>query len=292
MATPKGNTRKTGLEQCYTPSGIATELTRYLIEDVGVSTKVPWLEPAAGTGSFVDAMHNAGVKRVVALDIEPKAKSVALGDFLATDLEMRGGVCLTNPPFGRNHSLSIPFFNHASLYCDTIGFIVPRSWRKWSVVNRLDLNFHKVADFDIDVSYVDEDGALLTDSRILNTIFQVWQRRDTERVKMPDPAPKKWVQSVKPDVADASLTIFGRGCGTLKRDFARVPNTTQMFIKASKRTLSALDKVDLSAFFNQVAYTEALSIVEINYALDHWFATGKQLRTDFLVKVNLEKPLV
>jgi predicted RNA methylase len=285
----KGNTRKTGLEQYYTPDDLAQTLTQLVLDSTDAMVSDDWLEPAAGTGSFTRAITGVGVPRVkiTQMDIEPKRASIVEQDFLTSDLSLSDAVCVTNPPFGRNHSLSIPFFNKAAESCRIIGFVVPRSWRKWSIVNRLDPRFHKVVDVDLEISYVDEVGAALSKSSVLRTVFQVWERREDLRSRFPAVKTTHF-DVVKPEEANGSLTIFGRGCGTLKTEFPAKPNTTQMFIKASPETLRALDEVDLSAFFTQVAYTEALSVVEINFALEHWLRTGRQLEPEFLRLSTLE----
>ena len=277
----QGNRRKTGLEQYYTPPALARQL---LDETLAASTAAlgdTWIEPAAGTGSFVHAMQAAGISDVVSMDIDPKLDEVEKRDFLTSTLDVTDAVCLTNPPFGRNHSLSVPFFNHAAEHCKLIAFVVPRSWRKWSIVNRLDPRFHKISDRDLEVSYVDEHGEPLSGSSVLNTIFQIWERSDQPRPRLPGDTPT-YFNKVNPEIATGSITIFGRGCGTVKTTFPRVSNTTQMFVDASPEILTALAAVDLSPFFSQVAYTEALSLVEINYALHHWLSTGQQLAPDFL----------
>jgi hypothetical protein len=85
-------------------------------------------------------------------------------------------VTISNPPFGRNNSLSIPFFNRAAEHSEFIAFIVPRSWRKWSVLNRLDRRFHLVSDKDLQIDYVDGLGANLSQRKKLATCFQIWQQ--------------------------------------------------------------------------------------------------------------------
>ena len=181
MAGQKGNSRVTGLEQYYTPKKTAEILTSYMLDTLKLPTTATWLEPAAGSGAFVDALRARGVSNVLAFDVEPKTKAAKKANFLEVSLTGSGMICLTNPPFGRNHSLSIPFFKKAAQSCDVIAFVVPRSWRKWSIVNRLPVDFHKIADFDLEVSYVDSAGAPLTKSSQLETIFQVWQRRAVVR---------------------------------------------------------------------------------------------------------------
>ena len=72
-----------------------------------------------------------------------------------------------------------------------------------------------------------------------------------------------------PAEADVALTIFGHSCGRVKVDFERVPNSTQMFLRLNHpEALAALQRVDYSRFFRNTAYTEALSLVEINFLLN------------------------
>jgi hypothetical protein len=151
-----------------------------------------------------------------------------------------------------------------------ICFIVPRSWRKWTVINRLDSSFHLIDDYDLTINYVDVTGAPLSQKSVLKTIVQTWERRVTirEKIAVQD---RGIIKRVKPESADVSLTIFGFSCGTVKTEFPRVPNTTQMFLSLHHpKALEALTSVDFSKFFNNTAYTEALSIQEINFLLNEY----------------------
>ena len=263
-----GNTRVTGKEQFYTPLALAHTLVSDVEKVLGSLQGKTVLEPAGGTGSFVEAALAKGAKEVISFDIEPLHEKVLLGSFLDQELTQQNLITISNPPFGRNNSLSIPFFNHAAVNSDAICFIVPRSWRKWSVTNRLDLNFELVSDQDLDIDYMDSSGELISDKSRLATCFQIWKQTETPRVpvKITDMGV---IQKVSPELADVSMTIFGYGCGSIKEDFERVPNTTQLFLKLNHpQALSALRSVDFSKFFKSTAYTEALSIQEINYLLN------------------------
>jgi len=273
----RGNTRVTGKEQYYTPKNLAAELTRLtsrFVPDLATRTVI---EPAGGTGAFIEAAAALGVKNVISFDIEPLHAAVRQGDFLAANLSVRGAVAISNPPFGRNNSLSIPFFNKAAEYADTIAFIVPRSWRKWSVINRLDRNFALVHDADLKIDYVDSANHPISRKLRLATCFQIWQRQPSTRplVKVRDMG---LVAKVKPAEADVSLTVFGYGCGAVKTEFERVPNTTQMFLKLTHpKALIALRAVDFSRFYRNTAYTEALSLQEVNFLLNEYILGDPQL---------------
>jgi hypothetical protein len=270
---PKGNSRTTGKEQFYTPADTAEGVVASVRKLFPDKASTYWVEPAGGTGKFVDAFIRSGVEHIWACDIEPLHPRVTKADFLSVAIppHLHGGIVVTNPPFGRNNSLSIPFFNRAASFADVIAFIVPRSWRKWSIQNRLHPNFHLVSDDDISVDYEDGLGSKLSSAGRIRTCIQIWERRTDLRpqVVVED---RGYIHKTTPLDADVSLTVFGRGCGTVRTVFDRIPNTTQMFLSVSSpEALKALNSVDFSRFFNHVAYTEALSIREINFLLNEYF---------------------
>jgi predicted RNA methylase len=263
-----GNTRVTGKEQYYTPKPLALELVAQIEKVLGPLEGKTVLEPAGGTGAFIEAVQAAGVTQVISFDIEPLHDLVSVGDFLEQEINESNLITISNPPFGRNNSLSIPFFNHAAKVSDAICFIVPRSWRKWSVINRLDLGFVLALDLDLEIDYVDADGLPLSSKTHLATCFQIWKKANNRRqiIRVTD---KKIIEKVSPDQADVSLTIFGYGCGKVKTQFEPVANTTQMFLKLNHpQALAALERVDYSKFYKNTAYTEALALQEINYLLN------------------------
>lgn len=263
-----GNKRVTGKEQYYTPKDLAQKLIKEVEVLVPDLASRAIIEPAGGTGSFIEAARAAGVTDFLSFDIEPKHRDVLKADFLSAPIPTQDAVTISNPPFGRNNSLSIPFFNKAADHSEFICFIVPRSWRKWSVINRLDRRFHLIADHDIQIDYENDLGEKLSQRNGLNTCFQVWQRKTEPRplIKVAD---QGLVEKTDAASADVALTIFGFGCGTVRTDFERKPNSTRMFLKLKHpQALSALQSVNFETFFKNTAYTPALSLPEINYLLN------------------------
>jgi predicted RNA methylase len=267
---PLGNTRVTGKEQFYTPPATAAWVVDRVLRVVPDAVNATWLEPSAGTGAFLNALADRGITDVVAMDIEPHDKRVKRKDFLTFRPRTRGMVAIGNPPFGRNNALSVPFFNHAATMCDTIAFIVPKSWRKWSVTNRLDLSFACISDEELSINYVDVNGDDVYAKNNLQTCLQVWRRSETPRKRVRI-APSPWVSRSTPSEADIAMRVFGYGCGTIYTEFDRVPNTTMMFLKVhDPRALKALREADLSVYFNNVAYTQALAFSEICDVLNRY----------------------
>lgn len=265
--------RRTGKEQYFTLPHVVDKCLALLLPHAPEGAV--FLEPAGGTGEFIEGLLRVGVpgKSIAAFDIEPRHELVRrTEDFLEEELEYSPKrVVVSNPPFGRVNSLSVKFFNACAKTGDVIGFLVPRAWKKWSVQDRLDLSFHLVDEIEIpSVAFYDLEGVPHEGGK-LQTVFQVWKRGfpDREKVVIAD---RGYIKKTDYNRADVSLTVFGRGCGTLKESFPREPNTTQMFLQvASPEVVEALKSVDFSRFYNNVSYTEALSIKEIMFLLNEYF---------------------
>lgn len=263
-----GNRRVTGKEQYYTPPNVAAEVLDDLEAVAGPLAGRVLIEPAGGTGAFIDAALSRGVAEVMSVDIEPHHPMVRRGDFLTHGLDITDAVVASNPPFGRNNALSIPFFNRAADHATHIAFIVPRSWRKWSVLNRLDPRFHLASDRDLQINYVTVSGNLISTKSALRTCVQVWERREQLR-PLYTVTDMGVFRRCAPAEADVALTVFGYGCGTVRTDFERVPNTTQAFLKLTHPdALAALQRAEFKRFSVNTAYTEALSLHEVNFAVN------------------------
>lgn len=277
-----GNTRITGKEQYYTPIQTSREILKNLSALVPDLKNCVLIEPAGGTGSFIDAAEEIGISKIISFDIEPHHPRVTKGNFLEQELDIRDAITVSNPPFGRNNSLSIPFFNHAAKYSEFIIFIVPRSWRKWTVQNKLNRNFQIVRDDDLTIDYVDVNGTDNYKKNNLRTCVQYWQKSYDKLRPIYEVKDMGLIKKCRHSDADVSLTIFGYGCGTVKTEFPRKPNTTQMFLKLNHpKALEALQNVNFSRFYSNTAYTEALSIVEINFLLNEYiFGDPKMVTLD------------
>lgn len=276
-----GNTRTTGKEQFYTPAQTAEFIFNRLTNLVSKLDGLTLLEPAGGTGTIIEAAMRHGIKDVISYDIEPHHPKVKQGNFLEQTITTSNCLTVSNPPFGRNNALAIPFFNHAAKVSDYIVFIVPRSWRKWSVQSKLDRRFHLLQDDDLTINYVDRHGQSVHAYDRLRTCIQYWQRQETLRpiIRVVESG---LISKCTPQDADVSLTTFGYGCGTVRTDFPRVKNTTQMFLKvANADVLKALSNANFSQYSMNTAYTEALSWPEINAALNEQLYGDPRIHEDF-----------
>ena len=138
-----------------------------------------FVEPSAGSGSFVRPLR-ALSRNVWAMDIDPKESGIQRGNFLNSRLCTGGNggvVVIGNPPFGKNASLAVRFFNHAAPICDEIAFILPRTFRKESLQKRLDRNFHLVRDENVPPNAFIFEGR----KHDVPCAWQIWVKRPCER---------------------------------------------------------------------------------------------------------------
>jgi hypothetical protein len=165
------------LDQFYTNSTVAAECIRELEGLMGPIDGWPSiLEPSAGSGSFLTILP----EHAIGVDLDPRHPWILKVDYLEWDVPTLPSPCLVigNPPFGKNSSLAIEFFNKSAAFADTIAFILPRTFRKGSVIDRLDRNFHLVHERILPIdSFHTPDGV----ARSVTTCFQVWKRGDAIR---------------------------------------------------------------------------------------------------------------
>jgi len=279
------NTRTTGKEQYYTNSEVVDLCIAEVQKHIDLSDKVI-LEPAGGTGEFIEGFKRIGIedKSIISYDIEPHHPLVKEGNYLETDLSSFDNlISITNPPFGRASSLAKKFFNHATGHSSYICYLVPKAWRKWSVHNSLDKNFHLIADIDMPKNCFYLSGGKTNKKDVLSTVFQIWEKRDYKRPKIEIPD-NKLIRKVLPKIgedgskyvegANFSIIAFGHSCGKcseISEDRVKYKTTT-MYLKIDREDVKeAMKQIELSKYYNNVSYVQALSIKEINYELNDWF---------------------
>jgi len=184
------NTRTTGKEQYYTKPEAVDRCLELVQKHINLEGR-KLLEPAGGTGAFIEGFLRIGIlpENITSYDIEPKHAFVKPGNYLENSHEYKNFIAISNPPFGRASSLAKKFFNHAADHCEYICFLVPQAWRKWTTWNSLNKNFHCIADIEMEKNCFDlPEGQKPAKKDVLNTVFQIWKREDYERrkVEIPD----------------------------------------------------------------------------------------------------------
>ena len=125
-------------DQFYTKPKVAADCFN-VVQDIlkELNIKNPfYVEPSAGTGSFLELMPK---ERRLGFDIEPKHPEIIQQDFLAFNVNKapENAVVIGNPPFGFMNQLTIKFVNHAAIFAEVIGFIVPTTFHRYYFAQQL-----------------------------------------------------------------------------------------------------------------------------------------------------------
>jgi predicted RNA methylase len=210
------------LDQFYTNPIIAKELFNLTLKTVKDPSKLVFLEPSAGSGSFSKLFP----PNSIALDIDPKAPNIIKMDFLEFQAPFDNALVIGNPPFGKNSSLAIKFFNKSALFSKYICMILPKTFRKDSVVNKLDLNLHLV-----------EERTLPYNSFVFNMspyhvpcVFQIWEKRDFKRTKIPQKLKTSVFEFSTKSNSDFAIRRVGALAGKIFKNFDNYSPNSHYFI--------------------------------------------------------------
>jgi len=180
--------KKSLLDKFYTKPEIVDKCLALFSTHYKYETFDLIIEPACGNGSFFNKIQ---VDNKLGIDIQPEndlsftnnnKDKILQKDFLTykPQSNVKNILIIGNPPFGRKCYLAVKFFNHASSFSNVIAFIVPQTFRRLSIQNRLDLNFH----LNVDESLPSNCFEPFTQ---VKCCFQIWERKDYKRsiIKLP-----------------------------------------------------------------------------------------------------------
>lgn len=248
--------REEGLDKFYTKVDVSRKFVNVVDSLRNLNDWDLIVEPSAGSGSFFNQLpeHNR-----IGLDISPQNTNITLKDFFTyfpDDVNKRILV-IGNPPFGKISSLAVKFFNHASEWCNMIAFIVPRTFRRVSIQNKLNLNFHLIYDEQIPVTPCAFEPKMMA-----KCCFQIWEKRNVRRsvIKLPlehhdwkfmGYGPKDSNnQPTPPQNADFAMRAYGGKCGEIKNsDLETLRPKSWHWIKSN------INKNELMERFQQLDYS-------------------------------------
>lgn len=166
---------KSNLDKFYTKEELAIDLINKV--NIDESTKII-VDPCCGDGSFY---LNINFNKI-GIDILPDIEGVIKHDFLTWDyktLNYKSNevVVISNPPFGKQGSLALKFIKRASLFSDTIAFILPLSFAKVSMKNKIPEFFH----LEYEEILPDDSFLLEGENYDVKCVFQIWKKKQTKR---------------------------------------------------------------------------------------------------------------
>lgn len=213
------------LSQFYTKPELAKRYYYVFCKLFG-SKQFQFVEPSAGSGTFLRVLPVSSF----ACDIAPATAGIFQADFLKLGIHCSlPTVCIGNPPFGKNCDLAIRFFNHAASFSQIIAFILPRTFRKASKINKLNDTFHLIHEETV------PDGAFIFKGapRSVPTVFQIWVRRKDYRARIPEIRTHPdftFMPAEEAEHADFAMQRVGKDAGRVHHDLWR-SHKAHYFIK-------------------------------------------------------------
>lgn len=234
------------------------------------------IDPCAGDGYmtqlFSKIKNIKNIKSIEAYDLHPQHSWIKQQDFLKSNHKMNPGTLVAmNVPYGTNNALAVKFFNKAAVFADIIVCVVPATFNRSTIQNRLSLT-HKLIFQDklpFNSFYLPGEGL---ERRPYNvpSIFQVWIRSPKLRKKVKFKRKSKnfdFVKNVKS--ADFAFRYKGRRAGDIFSTNQIAPAPTLYNIKAKTPGVrKAFKRVDWSKFGHDMVGSRGITQAEIVAAVD------------------------
>lgn len=217
----------------------------------------PVVEPSAGAGAFLKALP----AHAIGYDLHPEHPRVQRQNFLALHRE-ETAIVVGNPPFGRVCNLAVAFFNHAATFASHIAFIVPRTFQKASLHNRLDETFTLIGERVLDPQAFTLNGKPYA----VPCVFQVWARDTTPRTRTPHTRSHPDFSFVPPQQAHFAMQRIGVRAGTLKTNPTDLSIASHYFLQAHidpATLLARFRQLDVDSVRHHTAGNPSISKAEI-----------------------------
>lgn len=174
------------LDQYFTKEEVAKEFVDQVDQLLGFQNFDFIVEPSMGEGAIyenlpfekrrgvdVDKMHPDCLEMNF-LKWHPEHSGIPFDRMLGVESRI---LFIGNPPFGSNSSLSVEFFKHASKFSDSIAFLVPITWQKFSVQKRIPKGWGLF----FDEILPDESFVFEGESYSVRCCKQIWSKNPIKR---------------------------------------------------------------------------------------------------------------
>lgn len=246
------------LDQFYTKPEIARQCFDFLAKNINPCEYNLWIEPSAGEGSF----YNILPEPKIGIELVSNIPSYINADFLKWQPESHynRAIAVGNPPFGKNASLAIKFFNHAASMVNCIAMIFPRTFQKDSIKNKLELLFH------LEAEHLLPEDAFTYEGRDYSVpaVFQIWIRKTILRQKhYPKLIHEDFLFTTKEN-ADFAVQRVGVNAGKIKDNLKEISPSSHYFIKAQNSAIKAtFRRIDFASVKYKTAGNPSISKGEL-----------------------------
>jgi predicted RNA methylase len=206
------------------------------------------IEPSAGNGAFI-----AGIKSMsndcYFYDILPEHNDIIEQDFLKFEFPLEILIpnkrvhVIGNPPFGRQSSIAVKFIKKCAQFCDTISFILPKSFKKDSLKKNFPVHFHNVVEIDLP-----KNSFLVNDIEYdVPSILQIWEKKSYARDVPIKLEPYNFTFVKKNESPHLSFRRVGVNAGIIDKNIKEKSTQSHYFIKfkvvIDDDTINALNNI-------------------------------------------------
>jgi hypothetical protein len=140
-------------------------------------------------------------------------------------------IIIGNPPYGKNSSLAVKFLNLSGELATEIHYVLPRTFRKVSMLNRVQPYLYLVQDQTVADHHFPPP---------ILTCYQMWLPQPTARPKTVTQTDHDDFEFVTPDQADVCVGRVGAGpCGKVFLDkFDQRSTNSHYFLKTVNHTVT------------------------------------------------------
>jgi len=161
-----------------------------------------------------------------------------------------------------------PVFNKAAGFADYIAMIVPRSFRRATIQNAMDMNFHLVDEYVLPQNsfYWPAEGGEKVPVDVA-TVAQVWVRSEQKREPIEKMA--RTLNYVSKDQANIAFRRIGARAGQIVvgDDIATTGVNSFFYIRGDESVLERLRAVDWSKIGNDVTGARSITQDDIERAI-------------------------
>lgn len=219
------------IDKYYTKDNVVDLCLNLVKKYIQISSDDLIIEPSAGNGSFIKGIKSL-TNNFKFYDLEPDNNQIVKQDYLlynySTVKENFSKIhIIGNPPFGRQSSLAIKFIKKSCEFCDSVSFILPKSFKKDSLKKTFPLNFHLI--FEIDLP--DKSFLVDRDEHNVETVFQIWEKKNIKRKIIKNVEPLNFIFVGKTENPDISFRRVGVNAGIIDRKIEEKSIQSHYFIK-------------------------------------------------------------
>ena len=221
-----------------------------------LNTNQFYIEPSVGSGNLLKLIKN---EKFIGYDISPDilGDNILTQNFLEVDLNFVDCITIMNPPFGKNSTLAIKFFNKAATVSKKIICIVPLTFLKVSLQKKLNCSFHLLESFILPLDSFTVDGSSFS----VPTCLQVWERKEYERLTEKQKTTTNLFSFGSYDDHDYALRRAGSKAGQIIEPSGDVDGI--YWIKSTDNIKKIISSIDFSDVVKNTAGVKSLSKHEL-----------------------------